>query len=129
MDQTPSPSAIDQLVWLFFKFDGRISRAAYFLAILLLNVVALFCLYKLTQLPEEEAMRSIWATGFYAIAFFGIWANFVLGFKRFHDFNKPGWLAIFCFIFPVIVPVALWFIPGTAGPNSYGPRTNARASS
>lgn len=118
----------DQLVWLFFKFDGRINRSAYFLAGLLMAVVQAFLLYRFALLPEESSATSFWATAFWAAVFISLWCGFVLGVKRVHDFDKHGALAVFCLIFPFpsFVVLSLW--PGDKGPNTYGPRTNARSS-
>lgn len=133
MDQTPSPrqsSIANQLVWLYFKLDGRISRAAYFLAGLLLAVAQGFMLYRFSIVPEESGEGAFWATGFWMVGFLSIWCSFALGVKRVHDFGKPGMLALTLFV-PVVLLVAflifcLW--PGDSGPNAYGPRTNARAT-
>ena len=130
MGQTPSPKLSSQLVWLFCKLDGRISRAAYFLAILLINVIALFMLYRFTLVPEESTQAAYWAFGFFAVGIFSVWSNFALGVKRVHDFGKHGALALTQFI-PVVfffafIVFCVW--PGDPGPNAYGPRTNGRAS-
>lgn len=128
MDQTPSPSFADQLVWLFFRLDGRISRATFLLAGLLLAVMQGFMLYRFTLAPQESGESAMWAMGFWAIGIVSIWCSFALGVKRLHDFGKPGILAVSLFI-PVIFFVAFIALcawPGDGGPNAYGPRTNAR---
>lgn len=130
MGQTPSHKISDQLIWLFFKFDGRISRAAYFLAGLLMAVVQLFMLYRYGLAAEESGEGTIWAFGFWTVGFLSIWCGFSLGVKRVHDFGKPGALALTLFV-PVVTLIAfiifcLW--PGDSGANAYGPCTNARAT-
>ena len=129
MDQTRSHSLSDQLVWLFFKFDGRVSRAAYFLAGLLMAVAQLFMLYRYGLVAEESGEGAIWAFGFWVVGFLSLWCGFALGVKRVHDFGKPGYFALTLFV-PVVTLIAfivfcLW--PGDEGSNAYGPRTNARA--
>ncbi|MEZ5811780.1 MAG: DUF805 domain-containing protein [Rhizobiaceae bacterium] len=128
MDQTPSPSTGSQLAWLFLKLDGRISRAAYFLAGLLLAVIQAFILYRYGSLPEESAAVAVWASGFWIVFFISLWCGFVLGVKRVHDLNRHGAFAVFCvlFPFPAFLVLSLW--PGDSGPNDYGPRTNAPAT-
>jgi uncharacterized membrane protein YhaH (DUF805 family) len=125
-----SSSFADQLVWLFFKLDGRISRATYLLAGLLLAVIQGFMLYRFTLVPEESGEGAIWALGFWAIGILSIWCGFALGVKRVHDFGKPGVLALALFV-PVVLLIAFVVLcvwPGDPGPNAYGPRTNARRS-
>ncbi|MDZ7829395.1 MAG: DUF805 domain-containing protein [Halofilum sp. (in: g-proteobacteria)] len=39
--------------------------------------------------------------------------------QRCHDFNATGWLALILLV--PLAPIVFWFIPGTAGSNSYGP--------
>lgn len=125
-----SPKFRDQLIWLFFKVDGRISRMTYLLAGLLLAIAPAFMLYRFTLTPEESSAGAFWALGFWAVFITCIWCSFALGAKRVHDFGKPGFLALTLFI-----PVVSWIafivfcaMPGDAGPNAYGPRTNARAT-
>lgn len=130
LGQTPSHNISEQLVWLFFRFDGRISRAAYFLSGLLMAVIQLFMLYRFSLVPEESSEGALWAFGFWVVGFLSIWCGFALGVKRVHDFGKPGALALTLFI-PVATLIAfivfcIW--PGDTGANAYGPRTNARSS-
>lgn len=129
MGQTPSHDPAGQLAWLFFKFDGRISRAAYFLSGLLLAVAQGFMLYRFTLVPEESTEGAFWAVGFWFVGILSLWCGFALGVKRVHDFGKPGFLALTLFV-PVVtlfafVVFCLW--PGDAGPNAYGPAPNSRA--
>jgi uncharacterized membrane protein YhaH (DUF805 family) len=116
----------DQLFWLFFRFSGRVSRAAYFLGGLLLAVLQAFLLYRFTLVPQESAEGQVWATAFWAVMLISVWSNVALGVKRLHDLDKPGIIAAALFI-PVISIIAflvLCFLPGTPGPNRYGVRTN-----
>lgn len=116
----------DQLFWLFFRFSGRVSRAAYFLAGLLLAVMQAFLLYRFTLAPQESAQGQFWAMAFWAVMLISIWSNVALGVKRLHDLDKPGIIAATLFI-PVISIIAfllLCLFPGTPGPNRYGAATN-----
>lgn len=50
---------------------------------------------------------------------------FILAIQRIHDFNASGWLSLLLLV-PIvngIFGLALWFIPGTDGPNRYGAKT------
>jgi len=44
----------------------------------------------------------------------------LLSIQRVHDFNASGWWALIA-ILP-LVSLALWFVPGSAGSNRFGPR-------
>ena len=117
----------DQLFWLFFRFSGRVSRAAYFLGGLLLGIVQGFLLYRFTLVPQESTEGQLWAMAFWAVVLVSVWSNVALGVKRLHDIDKPGIIAAALFI-PVISIAAfivLCIFPGTPGPNRYGGRTNS----
>lgn len=116
-----------QLIWLFFGLSGRVGRAPYFLAGLLVALLQAFPLYRLTILPEDSAEVEFWATLFWAAFLLSVWSNVALGVKRLHDFGKPGIFAVALFI-PVVSIVAFLVFclyPGDAGANAYGERTNA----
>jgi len=113
--------------WLFFKFSGRASRAAYFLAAMLLAVVQAFPLYRFTLVPENSAAAQGWALIFGVALLASLWSNMALVVKRLHDLGRPGIIALSLFV-PVVSIVAflaLCLMPGQAGPNQYGARTNA----
>jgi uncharacterized membrane protein YhaH (DUF805 family) len=119
-----------QLAWLFFSLSGRVSRAAYFLAGLLLAIAQALPLYRVMLVPEGSPQGQMWAVIFGVIFFASLWCNVALAVKRLHDFGKPGILAVLLFI-PVVSIVAflvLCLFPGDAGANQYGNRTNAPAS-
>jgi len=116
-----------QLVWLFFRFSGRVSRAAYFLAGLLLAIVQAFLLYRFTLVPQGSTESQIWALAFWIAVLVSVWSNVALGVKRLHDFGKPGVIAASLFIpvISIVAFVALCLFPGDPGPNQYGTRTNS----
>jgi uncharacterized membrane protein YhaH (DUF805 family) len=116
----------DQLFWLFFRFSGRVSRAAYFLAGMLLAIVQAFLLYRFTLVPQGSTEGQLWAMAFWAVVLVSIWSNVALGVKRLHDIDRPGIIAASLFI-PVISIIAflvLCIFPGTPGPNRYGAAAN-----
>lgn len=116
-----------QIAWLFFGFSGRVSRAAYFLAGLLLAVIQAFLLYRFTLVPEDSTAGQVWAMAFWVVVLASLWSNVALGVKRLHDFDKPGLYAVSLFIpiVSILVFILLCVFPGTEGPNRYGARTNA----
>ncbi|MBL8577974.1 MAG: DUF805 domain-containing protein [Mesorhizobium sp.] len=119
----------DKLTWLFFRFSGRVSRAAYFLAGLLLAVIQAFLLYRFTLVPEESSAGQGWAAAFWIVMVVAIWSNIALSVKRLHDIGKPGIIAAALFIpvVSIVAFIALCLIPGNPGPNQYGQRPNAPA--
>jgi uncharacterized membrane protein YhaH (DUF805 family) len=126
MGRTPLPDR-SQLSWLFFGLSGRVSRAVYFLAGLLLAIAQAFPLYRFMLAPEQSAAAQMWATVFGVVFLASLWCNVALAVKRLHDFGKPGILAVSLFI-PVISIVAFLvfcFFPGDRARNQYGDRTNA----
>jgi uncharacterized membrane protein YhaH (DUF805 family) len=116
-----------KLIWLFFRFRGRVSRAAYFLAGLFLAIVQAFLLYRFTLAPQDSAESQVWALAFWLAMLASLWSNVALGVKRLHDFGKPGIIAAALFIPGIssVAFVALCLFPGDPGPNRYGDRPNA----
>ena len=117
------------LIWLFFKTSGRVSRAAYFLGGLLVAIIPAFPLYRFTLVPEGSAESNMWAFIFLIMFLASLWSNIVLAVKRLHDLGKPGIAALVLFVPAVSIVAFLIFclFPGQPGPNRYGRRTNAPA--
>lgn len=116
-----------QLFWLFFRFSGRVSRAPFFLAGLLIALAQLFCLYQFSQVPQDSPAGQGWALAFWLVFLLSLWTNVSLGVKRFHDFDKPGIFSISLFL-PVVsiaVFLLLCLYPGMPGPNRYAVTTNS----
>ena len=118
---------VNQLIWLFFRFSGRISRAAFFLGGLLLAIIQAFFLYRFAMVPEDSPEGRLWSTAFMLIVLVSMWSSVALGAKRLHDMGRPGVLAVTLFIpvVSIIAFIALCAFPGTPGPNEHGPRTNS----
>ncbi|WP_315925881.1 DUF805 domain-containing protein [Mesorhizobium sp. SP-1A] len=116
-----------QLVWLFFRSSGRLSRAAYFLGGLLVAIVQAFPLYRFTLVPEGTPESETWAMVFFLAFVASLWSNIALAIKRLHDLGRPGMMALVLFVpvISIIAFLALCLFPGDPGPNRYGARTNA----
>jgi uncharacterized membrane protein YhaH (DUF805 family) len=56
-----------------------------------------------------------------------ILAYILLSIQRCHDFDVSGWLSIVFILVPLAV-LLLWIIPGTKGPNRYGPPTEPNST-
>ncbi|WP_455189957.1 DUF805 domain-containing protein [Foliimonas ilicis] len=117
----------NQFIWFFFRFQGRVSRMAYFLGGLLIAIAQAFPLYRATLVPQDSTSGEMWASIFMVALIASLWSNVALGVKRLHDFGKPGIAAIALFI-PIVsiaIFLVLCFFPGDRGPNRYGYETNA----
>src|SRR3989304_3268338 len=51
----------------------------------------------------------------------------LLTIQRCHDFDVSGWLSILFILIP-LAALLLWIIPGTNGPNRYGPPTERNST-
>lgn len=115
-----------QLLWLFFGTSGRVGRAAFFLAGLLVQLLPAFLLYRFTLTGEDSGLGQTIALFFWIALALSVWSSIALGIKRLHDFGQPGIFAL-ALLVPVvsyIVFIVLCFYPGDAGPNRFGAQTN-----
>ncbi len=118
------PSGPDY-IWLFLKPSGRLGRAPYVLASLLILIVQALLLYRFTLEPEGTAVSEVLALAFMAVVLAGTWSNIALASKRFHDFGKPGTLAALFLIGGYLLVIGLAFIGSDQGPNRYGASSNS----
>lgn len=98
------------------SISGRIGRARYMAYALGLYFLVGFFGGILAGALGQAGM-AIWVVVWIALLILG----FMLTIQRCHDFNVNGWLALL-----MVVPLAnliFLFIPGTDGPNRYGPPT------
>lgn len=128
-----------QAVQLFFKrytdFQGRSQRSEYWwvqLFNLLVLLVPALILASVGGMsggePNVIGMVMIGIMGLYVLAI--IIPSIALFIRRLHDINQTGWIYLGLFIagfIPVvglvasIAQIVIACIPGTAGPNKYGP--------
>ena len=119
--------------WLLLSFEGRINRAKFWLGILVLMAIYLVAYaiigvafggtftYDVNGMPEFNGavwpvILILWVIGFYM--------SFAIYAKRWHDRDKSGWWTLI-----VLVPIigSIWLLvecgclPGTEGPNRFGP--------
>ena len=105
-----------------FSPRGRLGRIRYlFYSILLLLGFVLIggLLVAATSKAGAEVPMELLMVGYVALIVF----QFILTIQRCHDFNATGWLSLL-----TLVPFINWvfgllllFMPGTDGPNRYGP--------
>jgi uncharacterized membrane protein YhaH (DUF805 family) len=125
--------------WSFGKlFSGRLNRMNYFLGILfgllpfflmvsiwgIVNIIiGTFGTGQGTSNFGLDVVNTIIIPILFALSFiwFVAW-TIILAFRRCHDFNVTGWLAMFGFIPYVnaVFGLILLFVPGTSGANKYG---------
>ena len=104
----------------FFSVSGRIGRLRYIAYGVLMYVVLLLCSAILAAVLAQVAPSVavlVAALPWLAIIVLG----FMLTIQRCHDFDSTGWLSILSLV--PLVNLIFWFIPGTDGPNRYGPPT------
>ena len=108
--------------YLFTNFDGRISRQPFWIGTIALWVVsiALSILASIIVGATSTAMTFIQIVIGLAL----LYPSLAVAVKRFHDRDKSGWWVLIILI-PVIgfiwYLVELGCLPGTPGPNRFGP--------
>lgn len=133
---------------LLFKFDGRLNRAKYWLAVLV--YVAVYLVLALLNLITGDSVAVQGVGGMVELVV--LISSIAVGIKRLHDRDKSGWYLILFYVVPGILVVVgvvvsltsedtaligsvLWLIAaaigvwsivelgclrGTIGPNQYG---------
>jgi uncharacterized membrane protein YhaH (DUF805 family) len=113
------PVDLDALAAFFFRANGRIARGEYALGVAFIDALAFALLFfVIARMDAQPPYLLLLLVDLPLVAAF-----FVVAAKRCHDIGLPG-----SFVLLLLVPivglgwlVALAFIPGSAGPNSYGP--------
>jgi uncharacterized membrane protein YhaH (DUF805 family) len=111
-------SKIDWKDYLF-SFEGRVSRARWWLMVLLSFVVGSIAA-RINLSTNGDPRYGI--GGFLEVAM--LWPTLAVGVKRWHDRDKSGWWVLIYFV-PVIgwiwVLVENGCLRGTVGSNRFGP--------
>ncbi len=115
------PVTARDFVWLFFGFRGRLGRQTYALAGLLFLVIQLLFFNRFLSAPEGSDESSFWASAFVLVATLSIISNIALAAKRLQDIDRPPLLAGLYLLAGFFMWLFLCFVPGTPGPNKYGP--------
>jgi uncharacterized membrane protein YhaH (DUF805 family) len=126
------------VLWALFRFDGRLSRQSYWLALVFVWLIGKIALSPYTDLfvmmleggdPEE---LEGFAVSPLPLIILGVvsFSQLAIIVKRLHDRNLTGWfaLALAVPIIPVhlVLLIVLGVIPGTPGANRYGPAPDSR---
>jgi uncharacterized membrane protein YhaH (DUF805 family) len=118
--------------WLFTSFEGRINRAKFWAGIIVLwalsivvnSIIAIAFDWQYRPgwfFPVmEPAGRLVWI----AVAIPIVFAALAVLAKRWHDRDKSGWWSLIGFV-PFVgfiwIVIECGCLPGTEGPNRYGP--------
>ena len=123
---------------LLFTAQGRLARGGFWKGVLILIVLTVIGATAVglfgALLPHETGadgayhVEGLAAVPVILISFvtigISIWGGLCLAIKRFHDRDKSGWWVLIQFV-PIIGPIWYFietgFLPGTPGPNSFGP--------
>ncbi len=112
---------MDNIDWgeFLFKFDGRINRGKFWLGVAILYVVP-WVLFLIAAMVDSSFLWVLVSL----VVLVLIWPGLAISIKRWPDRDKSGWWVLIAFV-PIIG--GLWalietgFLPGTPGPNQYGP--------
>ncbi|HEX8168003.1 MAG TPA: DUF805 domain-containing protein [Beijerinckiaceae bacterium] len=108
--------------YIFTSFEGRINRQPFWMALLVLWAVSIAVTIVTSILfgPQSTAAYAIQII----LGLVFLWPSLAIAVKRYHDRDKSGWWVLILFI-PIIgfiwYIVELGFLPGTPGPNRFGP--------
>ena len=98
---------------LLLSPQGRLNRQPFWLAWLAMSALQIA-----VELIFASQLASI------VLALLLLWPNLVVGIKRCHDRDRPGWWLLLGLI-PILgalwLLVELGFLRGTQGPNRFGP--------
>ena len=116
----------------FFDFSGRSRRMEFWMFVVLVVIVSIVTGILDVQLglggsvsgSSEIGDGSVSASGnFNAGILTLVWLliilipSLALSIRRMHDQDRSGWWILV----PIAGAIMVWFIPGTAGPNRFGP--------
>lgn len=120
----------------YFNFSGRATRAEYWWPVLMQFIVyaCLVVAFLLSAGSDTYNASSDMGSGSAVVIFAGILfillniiPSYSVAARRFHDLDQTGWLVLVfvianAFIFVSVFAQIIWFaLPGTDGPNKYGP--------
>lgn len=111
--------------WLFFGFSGRVNRAAYIPAGLLLYLARFYPVYRIIAAEGQESVQTVWGGVFLIVLGVTLIMHLALAVKRLHDMNASGWFSLLFLVGDFLVYLVLCIAPGTQGPNRFAATTNS----
>jgi len=130
---TASSSTDRGVLWMLFSVQGRLSQGNYRLVRVVVNVCAIAIFWSLAQLAQQQRGHGdLGVLAFILLAELTmlplwIWTTVAMQIKRWHDRDKSGiWMLVgfIPMIGPLWILIELAFLPGTQGPNRFGPSPN-----
>jgi uncharacterized membrane protein YhaH (DUF805 family) len=117
---------------LLFSFDGRVNRARFWLVhigvavaqSLIFGAVVGEAIIAGDHMAVREAVGTGTAFVLLIVSIAFVCISLAVGVKRFHDRGKSGWWVLILLVPVIGFPwylIECGFLPGTAGPNAYGP--------
>lgn len=120
---------IKDLAIKYFSFNKRIPRKQYIFVTIIMSI-SLILIDSLRDFYKESSQFAITVviyTVYLFIALVGI-SNHI---RRLHDINFSGWWLLFSILIAIFIPlgqvlqlifvIIIALLPGTKGPNKYGP--------
>ena len=129
------PGAVRLFFARYTDFQGRSRRSEYWW-VTLFNILVSLVGGILLALLVGDGSGDLNPIGFIIVALLGLYMlaiiipSIALFVRRLHDINQTGWIALglyICAIIPIInllaavAQIVIGVLPGTAGPNKYGP--------
>jgi uncharacterized membrane protein YhaH (DUF805 family) len=108
--------------YVFLNFQGRLNRQPFWIATLVLWLLSMGATFVTSILFGSQSAVTTFVQAVVALVL--LIPSLAVAVKRYHDRDKSGWWILIVFI-PIIgliwYIVELGFLPGTPGPNRYGP--------
>jgi len=109
------------MIWVFARFDGRISRQVYWLA-----NAALIAVMAVVMRPEIDpatgAVSMHLGNAGFILVFLAVASGLAIGAKRLHDFNISALFAVALVVpaLSILATLIIGLVPGTPSANRYG---------
>lgn len=123
----PGPVDPKTYFWLFFRFDGRIGRQVYWLAILFLSaLVGITAPFAID--PDTGAVALAFGPIQSLVYTVSTISSITVSIKRLHDLGMSGFFALGLLFFPIAIILSLWLgiRKGDASPNRFGWEADVR---
>ncbi len=107
-----------------FRFSGRIGRLHWNLGQFLILFLYLFPMLAMVEVRDDSVQYRMPEHYLLAIFALGTWINLAVSVQRLHDRDKSGFWLIPMLLIPggfIWMIIELGFLPGTPGPNRFGP--------
>lgn len=106
---------------LFLTNNGRINRQPYWIGAIIIAVASLVIDGIIAAILGHGLLGNLLI---FIVSLALLYASVNIGIKRFHDRDKSGWwvlIALVPFIGWIWYLIECGFLPGTPGPNRFGP--------